>query len=1099
MPSDLMRKHGDQVFAARDGVLEMLKPFQRATVEHVDALFRGGARRVLVSDEVGLGKTLEAKGVVATTAALRLEEGDPFFKVVYVCSNSAIINQNLSKLSIDEKLVDRVDATQARLSMQHYFAYQNERKALEEGRYIQLIPMTPGTSFSVTSGAGIVQERALIYAVLRHHPLFAGLAPAIEGMFEHQAPKSWAAWRDYYCGEVDSRDNGAYRAEMRAALDAYADELSEVRDYAASRCDNTDDDRFIGKLRSVFARLSVERLEPDLVIMDEFQRFRSIIDCDADDEMGIVAKRFLFPDADGNEPPRVLLLSATPFKAFTTQAEDELFFGESSSNDFLGVVGFLNGKEGDGKLKRVWEAYGQSLSAYAEGALGVEDVVERKQAAERRLRGLMTRTERVGLGEYSDIVVDKTELVPADKDDVAAHLTARKLFKRIGVDGRLPLDYVESCPFVLSYLKGYKSGDSLLKAAERRQGALPYKREDNKSAARLWVQRRAVNEYRKINIPNSRVRRLIDDVFDSGSETTDASSMLWVPASRPYYGVEDGPYAGTGGFSKTLVFSAWTMVPRMMSTLISYEDERRSVWERYGKDSAFRYFDPKADDPEAAGDEPEDDDERRLPSKRLRPLPAARTGAPLLMYPSAYLAEAVEWPAFAADMTAEQLERAVAAKVAADLAALGIEAGGAGRPDYSWYLKAILMLEDAFGACPEELLRQIESAEGLSADDARLARAWREAQEADAARMGAVPDDLARMLAKAAIGSPSVCAMRTYRKCRTCDNAQLLGYRFAAAFLRRLNTPSATLAVEAACAEWNHRSHWSRTLDYCVLGNFQAVLDEYGHQIGYRHSGAFMCAEMIGGSVGRFRGPSTYTMQSQYDVDCLQSFKDRAQGKGDGRPMKMRTAYAAAFLDDEGGGNNDNRRENLRKAFDSPFRPFVLCSTSVGQEGLDFHAYCRKIVHWNLPSNPVDLEQREGRVNRFEGLAVRQNVAKLYDVPYQEGRDVWELMFEAAEKDARQSADGPLAELAPHWGLGSYDPDLRIERHAYLRELGKSAARYEQLIDVLVRYRAVLGQPRQEELLAKLGQQLGDDDIRALFMDLCPFNYEDEGEEGAGM
>jgi len=36
-------------------------------------------------------------------------------------------------------------------------------------------------------------------------------------------------------------------------------------------------------------------------------------------------------------------------------------------------------------------------------------------------------------------------------------------------------------------------------------------------------------------------------------------------------------------------------------------------------------------------------------------------------------------------------------------------------------------------------------------------------------------------------------------------------------------------------------------------------------------------------------------------------------------------------------------------------------TTSIGQEGLDFHYYCRKIVHWNLPSNPVDLEQREGR------------------------------------------------------------------------------------------------------------------------------------------
>jgi len=28
-------------------------------------------------------------------------------------------------------------------------------------------------------------------------------------------------------------------------------------------------------------------------------------------------------------------------------------------------------------------------------------------------------------------------------------------------------------------------------------------------------------------------------------------------------------------------------------------------------------------------------------------------------------------------------------------------------------------------------------------------------------------------------------------------------------------------------------------------------------------------------------------------------------------------------------------------------------------EGLDFHHYCHAIVHWNLPSNPVDLEQRE--------------------------------------------------------------------------------------------------------------------------------------------
>ena len=44
-------------------------------------------------------------------------------------------------------------------------------------------------------------------------------------------------------------------------------------------------------------------------------------------------------------------------------------------------------------------------------------------------------------------------------------------------------------------------------------------------------------------------------------------------------------------------------------------------------------------------------------------------------------------------------------------------------------------------------------------------------------------------------------------------------------------------------------------------------------------------------------------------------------------------------------------------------RPFVLATTSIGQEGLDFHNYCRVIMYWNLPSNPMDLEQREGRKN----------------------------------------------------------------------------------------------------------------------------------------
>ena len=80
-------------------------------------------------------------------------------------------------------------------------------------------------------------------------------------------------------------------------------------------------------------------------------------------------------------------------------------------------------------------------------------------------------------------------------------------------------------------------------------------------------------------------------------------------------------------------------------------------------------------------------------------------------------------------------------------------------------------------------------------------------------------------------------------------------------------------------------------------------------------------------------------------------------------------------------GREVTREDQLRQVFNSPFWPFVLASTSVGQEGLDFHTYSHAIVHWNLPGNPVDLEQREGRVHRYKGHAVRKNVATDFGEP----------------------------------------------------------------------------------------------------------------------
>ena len=125
---------------------------------------------------------------------------------------------------------------------------------------------------------------------------------------------------------------------------------------------------------------------------------------------------------------------------------------------------------------------------------------------------------------------------------------------------------------------------------------------------------------------------------------------------------------------------------------------------------------------------------------------------------------------------------------------------------------------------------------------------------------------------------------------------------------------------------------------------------------------------------------------------------------------------------DEGG--EVTREDQVRNAFNSPFRPFILASTSVGQEGLDFHLYCRAVYHWNLPSNPVDLEQREGRVHRYKGHVIRHNLAAKYGLWATVGdNDPWAALFSAAASQ-RQTGQNELI------------------RTGYVRGRGKSSGAY---------------------------------------------------------
>lgn len=102
---------------------------------------------------------------------------------------------------------------------------------------------------------------------------------------------------------------------------------------------------------------------------------------------------------------------------------------------------------------------------------------------------------------------------------------------------------------------------------------------------------------------------------------------------------------------------------------------------------------------------------------------------------------------------------------------------------------------------------------------------------------------------------------------------------------------------------------------------------------------------------------------------------------------------AGLYATNREGTNGERRLAEIKNAFNAPIQPFVFATTSIGTEGIDLHWYARNIVHWSVPSRPADLEQREGRVLRYQCHAVRLNEALI-----REGR------VRASERDCVREA-----------------------------------------------------------------------------------------------
>jgi hypothetical protein len=435
-----------------------------------------------------------------------------------------------------------------------------------------------------------------------------------------------------------------------------------------------------------------------------------------------------------------------------------------------------------------------------------------------------------------------------------------------------------------------------------------------------------------------------------------------------------------------------------------------------------------------------------------------------------------------------------AAAIAGELRQITSAAPTLGPEDEAWYWAAPILLDlrlDRAGT--QQWLGQRSLPTSWTGDEQDEEEGSRWADHVAAAQqlavspptLGRPPGDLAEVLAVMAIGGPGTSALRALTRVAGGLAAggepwlRQAAATVAWAFRSLFNLPEVTALIRGANSP---EPYWRRVAEHCADGNLQAVLDEYAHvlreALGLQAQPPQQTAEGIAAAIVRALSIRTPTLR----VDEIR----RVNGQAGFEQQGMRGRFALRFLSEENDTGRPTRPEQVREAFNSPFWPFVLATTSVGQEGLDFHQYCHAVVHWNLPANPVDLEQREGRVHRYKGHAVRKNVAQRFGgIDLSDTDDPWEALFRAAESVRPAGA----SEIFPFW---VYAPPggARIERHVPYLPLSRDRLRLEALRRTLAVYRMVFGQPRQEDLLTYLLKRLPPSRVEALMrearIDLSP-------------
>lgn len=1064
-------------------ILARLKDFQRDTVDYVFRrmyLDADCSRRYLIADEVGLGKTLVARGLIAKVIDFLWDRSERI-DIIYVCSNTDIARQNINRLNV----TGSDDFTlSSRITLLPITVHEMRRSRLN------FISFTPRTSFELQNNPGWSTERELLYWLLkdpwmlsfnRATRILQGNA-GIEG-FRHRVNKfpNWYSIHSAIAGQFAESLSG--RDDLRQRFELLSEQMPKAGASVPPEL-HKERNQLIGELRKLLAQTCLHWLEPDLIILDEFQRFKHLLQGSGEEacEASQLAHHLFNYQASQSDPAtaaRVLLLSATPYKMYTMSHEAEQ---DDHYADFRTTLDFLAPNENAQRaLHQDLRCYREELFRLADQ--GTEGLFKAKQSLENSLRQLMVRTERLALsadrnGMLSELLPDS---IPFGSNDIEQYLALQQIARLVDHDD--VMEYWKSAPYLLNFMEDYdlkRKVNSAVDSEKQDPGVI----KAVATASKGLLHRGEIERYRRLDAGNARLRQLHQDMIERG-----AWKLLWVPPSLPYY-------QGTGsfcdpqlaGFTKRLVFSCWRVVPKAIAAVLSYEAERCMIQSLQRK---------ARNTPEAR--------KKRRSLLRFTFREGHPTGMPVLalIFPCRTFAQRfdplrarqnISTPGTVPSLDAiiHDIEPQVDLLLAPLIEKLSERSGPI---DETWYWAAPLLLDREHDT--NGLERWFNSANlgqlwtsGGTSDTLTAGRGWlrhverarRFASGKSNDKLGPPPPDLSRILTLMAIAGPGVVALRALnRVAPAIDTSSPLDNRpFAAplahAFLHLFNLPE----VMALLRDREKKvPYWQSVLQYCAAGNLQATLDEFVHvlteSLGLAGAPSEAIAEGVSNDIQRCLSLRTSTAQA----DLIAT--DRRRLRFD-EPIRFRTRFAMRFGDQDAEDSSEPTRADLvRAAFNSPFWPFVLATTSVGQEGLDFHTYCHAVVHWNLPSNPVDLEQREGRVHRYKGHAVRKNIASAFSEAARNGSsDPWSALFEAA----RESRPREENDLFPYWIAPGH---AKIERHVPCLPYSREILHREDLRRALVLYRMVFGQNRQEDIVGYLMGRLSNTDAERI-MELCRVN-----------